>query len=332
MNKILLEIVEETNSILIKNESDSRLLKTNWFSLSSNSYTWKGDGPTTCREIRQSKYSNKKYPVKDYIVIYKRPNLKECIQIKRPHKDVVSDEYDEFVKIKFLASEKYNNNQNKKDLKAAEKKLSSAARIAENKTGKSYWRIKGEYERVTKSIASIENAINRVDLDYVKNKMEKDLNNYGSITDYEANRHLLSLSQNLISEDYGKYNINSKYQKSVKKAYENLMANVVKKSINNIVEIEEDGEFSELNGSFGLLVVLAKIEGSLSRGNQTKPMNLMYSELININNENHKLSKLSDLDLMIDLKKVKNTKKENVIKEQIPQYVARLIKGDRNIF
>lgn len=312
-SEILLSIRDRTNKEIIDQELPRRKLG-NYFSLNSQVVEYPGMGVTNCREIKK-KYSTRKYSLEKYIVIDDLKNENKCTYINRPVKEIASLEYDEYVIKSYKNMSQYDYDDFKIELKAEKKKLKNASQIASNKSSIDYWSFNRKYKANLSSIEKITNGLkedNQKNLDLIA---EKGSNYYYDLSlDRQIDEISPEFSNFLLSISFLSPSISEadrKHKDVLKNAFNESYYQLIEKNITEVTEIDDDGEFSGLRGKFGSMVVLLSLEASLIKGNKSKPINLAYSEHIDINDENHHLAKKSELDLVIDDYSVIPTGSEN---------------------
>lgn len=328
-DKILNTIVERTNEIIVQEDIPRRKVKNNYFSLNSQIADYSGTSVTDCRVIKK-RFSTKKYDIDRYIVIDHLKKDGKCYYINRPAKEVVSQEYDQFVSSKYLEMQQFNNQELKDQLKPIKKELNKAAQIASNKTGKRYSRVSKAYEKIKKEIEGIEAGIVEISDDLVEKLATQgpSIVNSNMFNDTSVSQQTKYFISNTTFIKPTLQEAKTAYRTAIDKAFQEKINQVSESAIKNVTEIDDDGEFSGLDGDFGPLIVLVDIKGTKVRGNNSSPVRFNYAEYIDIIDENHVLAKSSDLNLMVNMNGVRQSRTDErfFTDELLPEQVGKILK------
>ncbi len=310
-NKIIDNIVNKTNEVIIAEKLPIKKLSGRYLNLSSQELTVSVNA-ANCENTSSDHYNRyKNYNSKRFIVIDERKSHGRCVYINPPHKDVRTPNYDEYIVNEFIKTRNWDEKTLKKELNIAKKELKDAKVIAENQLNIKIYHLNREFDNEKRKLKNLNKANQEIDLEEMIQSLgfssliegEKRSDKYG----------FLSSNSDIINEGRkikpSSSDIENNYTKAIYKYRLNALEEIFEDATKEITEIDSNGTFSGLDGSFGYLVPIILMDIEIEIDGRNKSEKGVYTDVFHIKTEKSKMAQMNEILLDPSKGRMQSSKK-----------------------
>ncbi len=310
-NKILDNIIKKTNEVIVAEKLPIKKLSGRYFNLSSRELTMPKNA-TTCEHSKTGHYNiYQNYNSTKYIVLDERKDYGRCVYINRPHAKVHTPDYDNYIAKEFVKTRNWDEKALKKELKIAKQKLKDAQIIAENQTNIKIYKFNREFDNAKRKLESLKEATQEIDLEKMLQslgfsalpegeKRSSDYSYVSSLADVFAEARKIAPSR---------YDIEDNFRQAIYKYRNTALDELFDDATKEVTEINSDGTFSGLDGSFGYLVLIILLDVEVEIDGRTKSEKGVYTDVLHIKSEKSKIAQMDELLLDPSTGRMKSSKK-----------------------